>query len=476
MHWCAWITEAKRAMNRSNRKDEHSIYQPHLIRVLCVALLVLLLPATAAAYNKSWDQGHNVCVSEDGKTNWGKFDDSGVFHGGYTSKDCCEKYCKVCPVYANTGQLQQSFTDLSVAGVGPALLIKRTYNSQDWASSFLGQGWTFNFGKRLIIARNSDDEKIIGLLLETGEKNYYREHDDGTLERLTGYGADFELVKNADGRYSIRELGGGRTELDATGKIQQIIDRNGNALSFQYNAVGCVSRITNASGNHIDFTLGPNGKIASATDNFGRSIGYTYDERGNLIAVTDPLGNSVQYGYNSDNLLTQRTNARGDVIETIAYDSHQPPRVASFVEKGETFTVQYFPDRTEKSDSQGNTWTYYYNDVGVITRTVDPLGNETEQQLNKLTATSVDWEEDANGNRTSYTYDALGNVASSTDALGNTWTYTYVAGTDWLETETNPAGRWRTPPPTPTTGRATRPASPTPWATPPRTSTTAEAT
>jgi RHS repeat-associated protein len=160
--------------------------------------------------------------------------------------------------------------------------------------------------------------------------------------------------------------------------------------------------------------------------------------RGTHPTLADPLENMVQYRYNADGLLTQRIDARGHVVETIAYDNFQPPRVAWFVEKGETFTVAYFSNRTEKRDSHGNTWTYYYNDVGIIKRTVDPLGNEVKQGLNKLTATSVDWEENGNGNRTSYTYDVLGNATNRTDALGNTWAYTYVAGTDRVETETNP--------------------------------------
>lgn len=410
------------------------------LRSIVIALFSFTIPLLSHAYNKSWDQGHLVCVVEPGTSNWGKFDASGVFHGGYTSKECCQKYCKVCPVYANTGQLQESFTDLMLPGVGPALSIKRTYNSQDGATSFLGNGWTFNFGKRLIIARRNDNEKIVGLVLETGEKNYYKENADGTLERLTGYGAAFDLTKNPNGTYTIRELNGSRTEIKADGKIDRIIDRNGNGLSFQYTPVGCVSRITNASGNFVDFVLGPNGKIVSATDNLGRTIAYGYDENGNLMTVTDPLGNSVRYVYNSANLLTQRIDARGSIVETIGYDTNQPPRVANFVEKGEAFTVSYFTNHTEKTDSQGNKWTYYYNDVGVIERIVDPLGNETKQNLNKITATSVDWEEDTNGNRTTYTYDILGNMTSRTDALGNTWSYTYVAGTDWVQTETNPAG------------------------------------
>ena len=405
-----------------------------------LVLMTLLAPLSVLAYNKSWDQGHQTCVVEPGTNNWGKFDKSGVFHGGYTSKECCQKYCQVCPVYANTGQLKETFTDLSLKGIGPALEIKRTYNSQDWANSFLGKGWTFNFGKRLIVARRSDNEKIIGLVLETGEKNYYLENSDGSLQRLTGYGATFDLIKNTDGTYTIKELDGSRTDLKADGKIDKIIDRNNNQLTFDYNPVGCVSRITNATGNFIDFQLGPNGKIASATDNFGRTVGYEYDANGNLVSVTDPLGNTEQYAYNSDNLLTQRIDARGIAVESVSYDDYLPPRVRTFTEKGETFSVAYFADRTEKTDSQNHKWTYYYNDVGVIERTIDPLGDEVKQSFNMLTTTSADWKEDANGNRTSYTYDELGNITSKTDAAGSVWTYSYVAGSDRVETEANPLG------------------------------------
>jgi len=98
----------------------------------------------------------------------------------------------------------------------------------------------------------------------------------------------------------------------------------------------------------------------------------------------------------------------------------------------------------KKTDSQGNKWTYYFNDVGIIERVIDPLGNETNRQLNKVTAQSVDWEDDLNGNRTRYTYDGDGNIASKTDPLGNTWTYTwtytYGAVANLLETETDPLG------------------------------------
>ncbi len=415
-------------------KSYNKIYW--IVLVSC-AFVFSLFSQNGFSYNWPWDQGHD-CVQ--GANGWGKWDYNGKFQGKYTSKECCQLLCKICPVYANTGRFQKTYTDLSVPGDGPNLSITRTYNSQDWDNSLLGWGWTFNFGKRLIITRNKAGEKVIGVLLRTGEKNYYKENPDGILERLTDYGATYQLIKNPDGTYTIKNRDGSRTEIRSDGKIDRVIDRNGNTLVFQYNSVGCLSRITNASGNYVDFQLGPNGKVASITDNFGRTVAYTYDQDANLIQVTDPMGNSVHYSYDARHYLTQIVDARGNRVLSINYDNHEPPRVASFTEKGETWTIAYYDGYTVKTDSHGHSWTYYFNDVGVIERVIDPLGHEEKRQLNKITATSVDWQEDRNGNRTTYTYDSEGNIATKTDPLGNVWHYTYVPGTDWIQTETNPLG------------------------------------
>ena len=409
--------------------------------IVLVAFLSLLAISTNAwSYNKSWDQGHKCVNPSGGEDGWGRYDYNGNFQGGYSSKECCEKLCKACPVYANTGRYQKTFTDLTVPGVGPVLALTRTYNSQEWSSGLLGYNWTFNFGRRIIISRNNDGEKIIGVLQRTGEKNYFREELDGTLTRITDYGLTYDLAKKPDGSYLIYEKDGSHYELRADGKISKIVDKNQNELVFSYNSVGCLSRITNASGNYVDVQLGANGKIASLSDNLGRTVIYGYDTHANLISVTDPMGNTTQYTYNAKKLLTSIIDPLDQTIESVTYDTHQPPRVSTLVEKGESFTIAYYSDRTEKTDAYRNQWTYYFNNVGVIERIVDPLGHSKNHQLNKLTLTSVDWDEDLNGNRTLFTYDDEANINSVTDPMGNTWSYTYVSGTDSVASETDPTG------------------------------------
>jgi len=411
-----------------------------IIAFFVIVLTILLLPNYGAAYNKSWDQGHKCVHPNEGGSTWGRYDYDGNRQGEYPTKDCCIKYCKICPVYANTGRLQKTFTDLSVPGVGPSLTITRTYQSQDWANTLLGHGWMFNFGKRLIVTRDNDGEKIIVVRRGTGEQNFFREHPDGTLELLADYGVTYDLINNGDGTYTIANKDGSVQSVNADGKTTRIVDKNGNELSFAYDAVGCLARITNASGNYVDFQLGPSGKIASISDNLGRTIAYGYDTNANLTSSTDPMGNTTQYTYDSENRLTSILDPRGNTVLAVTYDGFQPPRIATFTEKGETWTITYYADRTVKRDSSGNTWSYYFNDVGIIERVIDPLGNETEQSHNYVTSTSMEWEEDANGNRTSYTYDADGNISSKTNPLGNTLNYTYAAGTDRRITETNPSG------------------------------------
>ncbi len=403
-----------------------------------VFLFLSFFPLSVFAYNKSWDQGHECVNPSGGQTGWGKFDYNGVFQGGYTSKECCELLCKICPVYANTGQFQKTFTDLTLPGAGPALTLTRTYLSQSWASTLLGHGWVFNFGKQLIIIRNKAGERIIGVRQETGETNFFKDNG-GSYQLLSEYGVPYELSKNGD-NYIIKNRDGSSHELNADGKIITITDKNANKLNFEYNAVGCLSKITNASGNYVEFQLGPNGKIASISDNLGRTIHYNYAQNGNLTSSIDPLGNATQYIYDSNNRLAQIIDPLGNTVYSMTYTNVQPPKIATLTEKGETYTISYYNDHTLKTDSQGNAWTYYFNNLGIIERVIDPLGNIVNRSHNRVTSTSLDWEEDANGNRTTYTYDAAGNITSKTNPLNNTWAYTYVTGTNRIATEANPLG------------------------------------
>src|SRR5262249_6571779 len=148
-----------------------------------------------------------------------------------------------------------------------------------------------------------------------------------------------------------------------------------------------------------------------------------YDSNGNLISIADPLSNSTTLQYDAKSNLTALTDPKGNVLLKVAYNADGT--VASYVERGETWTVAYDPanKKTTETDSSFNVWTHYYNQFGSIIKTVDPLSNFDsrvyDSNLNPVQYT------DKNGHTTITAFDALGNPLSIQDSLNNKITLTY---------------------------------------------------
>ena len=155
-------------------------------------------------------------------------------------------------------------------------------------------------------------------------------------------------------------------------------------------------------------TVDPNGNVTTAT----------YDSAGNLLSATDALGHTTEFTYNSLRQVTSITEPQQingqPVIRTMTYDTAGNPLTESaplLDPAGVTVATA--------------TTTYHYDDPthpGDVTGVTDP-----------------------NGNATSYTYDAVGNLVSVTapptteNPAGNTTTYTYT-DRGWLSSATAPRG------------------------------------
>ena len=75
------------------------------------------------------------------------------------------------------------------------------------------------------------------------------------------------------------------------------------------------------------------------------------------------------------------------------------------------------------TDGTGDTSNHYYNEQGLVVKSVDPLGNVTINTYDgnfNLTRSPTPL-----GESETYTYNAAGEVTSSTDFLGNTTQFTY---------------------------------------------------
>lgn len=203
--------------------------------------------------------------------------------------------------------------------------------------------------------------------------------------------------------------------------------------------------ITSSAGNlNVPFTRDAEGRITEITDPNGKVYRYTYDATGDLVSVNLPdTANPLRYEYDTGHFLRKGIDARGN------------PEA----------TTTYFPDGRVQSvtDAMGKTTSYSYDLVNHITTTTHPDNGGTTVQradANGLLLSETDplghtksytydtnrnklTETNALGQVTRFTYDGRGNITSITDALNRTTTATYNSVGQPL-TETDPLGQVRT--------------------------------
>ena len=345
------------------------------------------------------------------------------------------------PVNCASGDFWQTFTDFYIPGRGPGLDLTRTYNSSHAATKgIFGNGWSSSYDQHLSF--NAD-----GSITFTGP--------DGSQVTATPNGSggfslpawsDSTLTHNADGTYSFVQHATETLTFSSTGQLLSLADLNGDTTTLTYNASNQLMTVTDSSGRTLEFTYGANGLVASVADPLGRTVHYAYDAAGNLTSTTDAAGRTWSFSYDGSNRMLTMTDPGGGVVTNV-YNA--PGQVVSQTDPaGLTTTWSYAGDNfssaggtTTITDPHGNVEVQHYVSGELVSLT---KGYGTPQAAtwsytydpNTLGVTSVT---DPNGHTTTSTYDASGNLLSSTDALGNTTSYTYNAFNEVL-TVTSPLG------------------------------------
>ena len=269
------------------------------------------------------------------------------------------------PVYPFSGEFYESVTDLRIPGRGLDFEWSRKYRSKIGPNTEMGNGWDFGYN----VSLEADDQGNRIICDGNSRGDVYSPQADGSWSR-----AEFfrRLAENGDGTHSMSFRDGGLwafNALDSTvapGKIAAISDRNGNTLSFAYDAQGRLSVITDTLGRDITVGYNADGFIASVTDFIGRVVLYDYYDGiepggsfGDLKSVTSPTvtgtpngndfpdGKTVSYTYSTGfaddrlnhNLLTITDGRRNDPTDptfgqgpyvTNVYDPTQDPEAINF--------------------------------------------------------------------------------------------------------------------------------------------------
>ncbi len=322
------------------------------------------------------------------------------------------------PINSVTGNMHISTTDLTIPGPGMNFSFIRTYNSLAKESGPLGFGWTHSYNLYLT---QDPVTNLVKIKDEQAKAYLFKDNQDGTLTSQRGEYST--LTKNDAGFIWIRK-GGKKYSFDLTGKLTQITDRNNNTISLSYNDQSQLISITDTVARQINLYYNSQGMISTLTDPVGRSFTYNYDSRSNLVTVTDPLSHATNYEYDPNHNITRKIDALSKLTYFTYDNSNRCTSSTGENNLGLTnLTFDPANNKTTITDSKGNATTHYYNSDSLITKIVNPQGNEItsvwDANLNLLSRT------DELDRTTSMGYDPNGNLIMVTDPDGCITSFTY---------------------------------------------------
>ena len=317
-------------------------------------------------------------------------------------------------VAISTGEVQQNDIDLAIKARGIDFVLSRNYSS---AVSYLGPfGRNFDSPLFARIRRlPSGDVEFYG---GSGRRDVFKGGKvppKGVFLQMSG-----DVVSYPDNT---------RLRFDERGRLSKITDRNttttngtdGNAMAFAYGPASELRTVTDATGRAIRFDYNAEGLISKVTDFDGRQVKYTYDNSSRLTKVEGPdpqspnsATQSTTYTWGPAAALTTKPQlyASGQIssekdglartVWTAAYDAANPWSVKTLTSGGGTWTFNLDAAKTTVVDPNAHSWVYARDTARRINSVKDP-GNAT----------------------TSYTFDAVGRLASITRPLGDQTVYGY---------------------------------------------------
>ena len=265
------------------------------------------------------------------------------FYGGHDETAPCTCGTTVIAQPAGidpgTGDLVESYQDISVPGAGIPLLISRTYDSglaqqevlSGTATEALGYGWSYNLGMSLsvnstshVATINQDNGSQVSFSPYvsgsspawcTGSTNYCANapRDLGTLENNTN--GSWTFVRYSGGHpmtFNFSSSGVLTGEQDQAGDSLTSASEAAGAGACPSTATGCTLWTSSASGRSLTLAFDSSGRLSSATDGAGNTVSYCYFGQSCASGVTDggphdiysvavPGGATTTYGYDSSN-------------------------------------------------------------------------------------------------------------------------------------------------------------------------------
>ena len=416
---------------------------------------------TGLGYVDSWNEGggQSMGMIISGGLNGGKGTRPATASTRYVRKDYLPEISlrKDIPITAagdpvdlGTGAFVSSVTDFGVAGSGTrGFALTRSYNShmasQDTAG--LGRGWTHNYN--IYLSKHSDIEAALGertvfdavpmVLVNEITRSLLRAQAPtprqwGVAALVTNWGMDQLLNKSVTVHMgsqvlTFQEMPSGEfvppagitTKLMRTGNSFKLKERFGTVWSFD--AKDRIASVIDVDGKAMTFTYNADGKIAQVKDAHSRRLFFQY-ANDDLVRVYDSTFHSVTYEQTNGNL--SKVNGLESADWTYGYDNlHRLKTVVNPVDVQIVDNTYNDFDRVVEQKAPRDTGleTYRLHYGGFFSSEEDPDGHRTTYYFD-LDGRRVAME-DALGNVARSVYDGQGHVVEQTDARGYTSTSVY---------------------------------------------------
>ncbi|WP_180686293.1 DNRLRE domain-containing protein [Streptomyces gossypiisoli] len=200
------------------------------------------------------------------------------------------------------GNYTTTDTDATVATVGPGLTVTRTYNSRDPRSdNAFGSGWSTRYDMR--ITPDGDGTGNVVATLPTGRQVRFGKNPDGSY--APPYGSFSTLTAVTGGGWKLTDKEQTTYVFDASGRLTQVTDYRGRALTLTYDATtGKLTTATATGGRTLHFTWS-GGHVTSVTTDAPETgtdpLTWTYTYSGDRLTQVcgpeDAPGARTAYGY-----------------------------------------------------------------------------------------------------------------------------------------------------------------------------------
>ncbi|MBI5744913.1 MAG: hypothetical protein HY952_10240 [Elusimicrobia bacterium] len=204
---------------------------------------------------------------------------------------------------------------------------------------------------------------------------------------------------------------------DAKGNLTSAQDALGNAVQIAYDAHGLPVSITDPLNHTVTITRDGNGYATQITDPLTRSAHMGYNNIGRVVSFTDGANRQTQFAYDTADNLTQVTDAiNGATHYNYTAGIIAEGKLLSSLEDAKSHTTQFGYDTRGRLTSVTNplnqSRSYEYDEANNLTKVTKADGVQITfeyDNLNRLTKKNIP------GDPVAYAYDAASNLISAED-------------------------------------------------------------